>query len=93
MDTTKPDPQAALIPSRISRAQRRRFSNAPPYSSVRWFMKVMANWSSRYPQCMAWTSMPGKPHCWKKTAVAIIWSIFCRIWSLVRAGARRAGSW
>lgn len=43
MDTTKSDPQAAFTPSRISRAQRRRFSSAPPYSSVRWFMKVMAN--------------------------------------------------
>lgn len=42
---------------------------------------------------MAWTSMPGKPHCFRKAAVATIWSIFWRIWSRVRAGASRAGSW
>ena len=36
--------------------------------------------------------MPGKPHCFIRTAVAIIWSIFWWIWSTVRAGASRDGS-
>ena len=60
-ETGKSQPQVLAISSRTSFAKRRRFSSEPPYSSVRWLKKEIANWSIRYPSCTAWTSMPSKP--------------------------------
>lgn len=60
------------------RSSRVRFSNDPPYSSVRRFDSGERNWWSRYP-CAAWISSTVKPAATARRAAdakfATTWSI------------------
>jgi len=47
MPTVQSEPTFARIASITSTVRRRRFSSEPPYSSVRWFVYAVQNWSSR----------------------------------------------
>ena len=69
IDTTKSGPTRWRIARSTRIGKRMRFSNDPPYRSVRWFVAGDQNWSSRWPYASISTpSMP--PACMRSAASA-----------------------